>query len=158
MGGKAAERKEKKTRLRLAPIKAGGGGQRVFFSSLSFPLLLRLGLAAAVTDGLCMQMRMERGCLCARAYCRGPHPSAFPGDAARTWEKALAARKTAPCHTEAISAARQPARSQRDQRKQRKTPKKKRAQRNKVERGRGGARKEMIYLILHGRGRQGAKV
>lgn len=62
-------------------------------SVFSFFLLLRLRLAAAVTDGLCMRMRTGRGCLCARAHCRGAHPSAFPRDAARTWEKALAARK-----------------------------------------------------------------
>lgn len=62
-------------------------------SVFSFFLLLRLRLAAAVTDGLCMRMRTGRGCLCARAHCRGAHPSAFLRDAARTWEKALAARK-----------------------------------------------------------------
>lgn len=78
--------------------------------------------------------------MCPRVLSRAPSVSVSRGrgeDVARTWEKALAARKTAPCHTEAISAARQPARSQRDQRKQRKTPKK-RAQRNKVERGMEG--------------------
>lgn len=120
-------------------------------SVFSFFLLLRSRLAAAVTDGLCMRMRTGRGCLCARAHCRGAHPSAFPRDAARTWEKALAARKKkerkkAPCHTEAISAVCQPVkRSQHDQRKQRRkknNANKKRARGNKVERGIRGGMKE----------------
>lgn len=124
-GAAAAARKGKEKTASLGSNQSGRRRTACFF----FPLLLRVRLAAAVTDGLCMRARRRggRGCLCARAYCRRPHPSAFPGDAARTWEKALAARKAAPCHTEAISAARQPARrSQRDQRQQRKTPPKKR--------------------------------
>lgn len=91
MGGKAAaaERKRKGKNC-LARLQSKRAEEDSVFS---FFLLLRLRLAAAVTDGLCMRMRTGRGCLCARAHCRGAHPSAFPRDAARTWEKALAARK-----------------------------------------------------------------
>lgn len=64
-------RGRKKKMLRLAPIKAGGGGQRVFSLTPGSSGDRRVVYANECTGV----------CLCACARCRGAHPSAFPGDA-----------------------------------------------------------------------------
>lgn len=145
-GGRKSGREEEEGKNRLAWLQSKRAEEDSVFSF--FPLL-RLRLAAAVTDGLCMRMRTGCGCLCARAHCRGAHPSAFPRDAARTWEKALAARKKKKKkHPATLKQYQRRVRSQHDQRKQRKEGKKKktanekRARGNKVERGIRGGMKE----------------